>query len=106
MVTIPNQSSVAKAWQEFDEAGRMKPSPFYDRVVDVMEELFKFTLMVRDRSDYLVDRYSERKGAAEALALSRAADVTEAPAAVSAEKDEPVVTIPATAGSCCSSGAC
>ncbi|WP_329742871.1 arsenical resistance protein ArsH [Dyella sp. A6] len=61
MVTIPNQSSVAKAWQEFDDDGRMKPSPFYDRVVDVMEELVKFTLMVRDRSDYLVDRYSERK---------------------------------------------
>ncbi len=63
MVTIPNQSSVAKAWQEFDDDGRMKPSPFYDRVVDVMEELMKFTLMVRDRRDYLVDRYSERKGA-------------------------------------------
>ncbi len=63
MVTIPNQSSVAKAWQEFDDSGRMKPSPFYDRVVDVMEELMKFTLLVRDRSDYLVDRYSERKGA-------------------------------------------
>jgi arsenic resistance protein ArsH len=77
MVTIPNQSSVAKAWQEFDENGRMKPSALYDRVVDVMEELFKFTLMVRDRSDYLVDRYSERKGAAEAHALSFAAGVVE-----------------------------
>jgi arsenic resistance protein ArsH len=77
MVTIPNQSSVAKAWQEFDENGRMKPSALYDRVVDVMEELFKFTLMVRDRSDYLVDRYSERKGAAEAQALSFAAGVVE-----------------------------
>lgn len=61
MVTIPNQSSVAKAYQEFDAAGRMLPSPYYDRVVDVMEELVKFTLLVRDRSDYLVDRYSERK---------------------------------------------
>jgi arsenic resistance protein ArsH len=64
MVTIPNQSSVAKAFQEFDEAGRMKPSAYYDRVVDVMEELFKFTLLVRDRADYLVSRYSERKEAA------------------------------------------
>ena len=64
MVTIPNQSSVAKAFQEFDDAGRMKPSAYYDRVVDVMEELFKFTLLVRDRSDYLVSRYSERKEAA------------------------------------------
>lgn len=61
MITIPNQSSVAKAWQEFDEAGRMKPSAFYDRIVDVMEELVKFTLLTRDRSDYLVDRYSERR---------------------------------------------
>ena len=61
MVTIPNQSSVAKAFLEFDEAGRMKPSSFYDRVVDVMEELFKFTLLTRDVSPYLVDRYSERK---------------------------------------------
>lgn len=61
MITIPNQSSVAKAYQEFDEAGRMRPSDYYDRVVDVMEELFKFTLLTRDRADYLVDRYSERK---------------------------------------------
>lgn len=67
MVTIPNQSSVAKAFQEFDEAGRMKPSAYYDRVVDVMEELMKFTLLTRGVSDYLVDRYSERKESAEAL---------------------------------------
>lgn len=61
MITIPNQSSVAKAYQEFDEAGRMKPSAYYDRVVDVMEELFKFTLLTRDHADFLIDRYSERK---------------------------------------------
>lgn len=61
LITIPNQSSVAKAFLEFEEDGRMKPSPFYDRVVDVMEELVKFTLLTRDRADYLVDRYSERK---------------------------------------------
>lgn len=61
MITIPNQSSVAKAYQEFDEEGRMKPSPYYDRLVDVMEELFKFTLLTRGNADYLVDRYSERK---------------------------------------------
>jgi len=67
MVTIPNQSSVAKAFQEFDEHGRMKPSAFYDRVVDVTEELVKFTLLLRDRAPYLVDRYSERKESAEEL---------------------------------------
>lgn len=61
MLTIPNQSSVAKAYQEFDESGRMKPSSYYDRIVDVMEELMKFTLLTRDVSPYLVDRYSERK---------------------------------------------
>lgn len=61
LLTIPNQSSVAKAYEEFDEAGRMKPSSFYDRVVDVMEELMKFTLLTRDIGPYLVDRYSERK---------------------------------------------
>jgi len=60
MVTIPNQSSVAKAWAEFDKEGRMKPSPYYNRMVDVMEELVKFTWMTRTRSPDLVDRYSER----------------------------------------------
>lgn len=67
MFTIPNQSSVPKAFLEFDEAGRMKPSPFYDRLVDVMEELVKFTLLLRERKDFLVDRYSERKESAEQL---------------------------------------
>ncbi|MNV59110.1 hypothetical protein D3C71_1515160 [compost metagenome] len=67
MFTIPNQSSVPKAYMEFDDNGRMKPSPFYDRVVDVMEELVKFTLLLRDRQEYLVDRYSERKESAEEL---------------------------------------
>ena len=60
MVTIPNQSSVAKAWDEFDTDGRMRPSPYLHRIVDVMEELVKFTLMVRGRSATLTDRYSER----------------------------------------------
>jgi arsenic resistance protein ArsH len=68
MLTIPNQSSVAKAYNEFDEAGRMKPSAYYERVVDVMEELVKFTLLTRDRSDYLTNRYSERKETADKLA--------------------------------------
>jgi arsenic resistance protein ArsH len=67
MFTIPNQSSVPKAFMEFDADGRMKPSSFYDRLVDVMEELVKFTLLLRDRSDYLVDRYSERKESAQEL---------------------------------------
>lgn len=67
MLTIPNQSSVAKAYQEFSEDGRMKPSPYYDRVVDVMEELIKFTLLTRDVSPYLTDRYSERRESATQL---------------------------------------
>jgi arsenic resistance protein ArsH len=67
MITIPNQSSVAKAFTEFTDEGRMKPSAYYDRVVDVMEELFKFTLLTRDVGPYLVDRYSERKESAEEL---------------------------------------
>lgn len=65
MLTIPNQSAVAKAFLEFDDSGRMKPSAYYDRVVDVIEELVKFTLLTRDRAPYLVDRYSERKETAE-----------------------------------------
>jgi arsenical resistance protein ArsH len=68
MFTIPNQSSVAKAFLEFEDDGRMKPSPFYDRIVDVMEELMKFTLLLRDRADYVTDRYSERRESAAELA--------------------------------------
>jgi len=68
MITIPNQSSVPKAFQEFDEHGRMKPSSLYDRVVDVTEELVKVTLLTRSVSRYLVDRYSERKESAAELA--------------------------------------
>ncbi len=67
MITIPNQSSVAKAFQEFDAEGRMKPSSYYDRVVDVCEELVKFTLLTRDASAYLTDRYSERSEEASKL---------------------------------------
>jgi len=67
MLTIPNQSSVAKAFLEFEEDGRMKPSAYFDRVVDVMEELLKFTLLTREIAPYLVDRYSERKESAQEL---------------------------------------
>ncbi len=67
MITIPNQSSVPKAFNEFDEAGRMHPSPYYNRVVDVMEELMKFTLLTRAPAAYLVDRYSERVESREEL---------------------------------------
>lgn len=67
MITIPNQSSVAKAFLEFDDNDRMKPSGYYNRIVDVMEELMKFTLLTRDNSDFLVDRYSERVESAEQL---------------------------------------
>jgi arsenic resistance protein ArsH len=69
MVTIPNQSSVAKAFLEFDESGRMKPSSYYNRIVDVMEELMKFTLLLRDSKDDFVDRYSERMEPAEDVTI-------------------------------------
>lgn len=69
MLTIPNQSSVAKAYQEFHDDGRMKDSPYRDRIVDVMEELYKHTVLTRDLSDFLVDRYSERREAAAKAAL-------------------------------------
>ena len=67
MFTIPNQSSVPKAYEEFDGAGRMKPSPLYDRIVDVMEELVRFTVLLRPHAEQLVDRYSERKEAGRAI---------------------------------------
>jgi arsenic resistance protein ArsH len=67
LLTIPNQSSTPKAFLEFDEAGRMKPSSFYDRMVDVMEELVKFTILTRDSHAYLLDRYSERTESPEEL---------------------------------------
>ncbi|MGL5114235.1 MAG: arsenical resistance protein ArsH [Beijerinckiaceae bacterium] len=67
LITIPNQSSIPKAFLEFDDQDRMKPSPYYDRIVDVMEELVKFTLLTRDCADYLVDRYSERRESAAEL---------------------------------------
>lgn len=71
MFTIPNQSSVAKAWQEFDDEGRMKPSDFRDRVVDVCEELFRFTILLRDRAAELSTRYSEQKQLRERGALNK-----------------------------------
>jgi arsenic resistance protein ArsH len=79
MITIPNQSSVPKAFQEFHDDGRMKDSAYRDRVVDVMEELFKFTLLTRDIREHLVDRYSERreadaKAAAQVAAAGRVQD--------------------------------
>ncbi len=65
MVTITNLSSVPKAFTEFDDNDRMMPSPYYNPIVDVMEELVKFTILIRDHSDYLTDRYSERVASAE-----------------------------------------
>lgn len=82
MITIPNQSSVPKAWLEFDEQGRLKDSPYRDRVVDVMEELYKFTMLTRDIRDHLVDRYSERREAdAKAAATAKLAAAADDPAA-------------------------
>ncbi len=74
MVTIPNQSSVAKAFEEFDDAGRMKPSSYYDRIVDVMEELVRLTVLLRPHTAQLVDRYSERKEAG--VQISAATDLS------------------------------
>ena len=71
MFTIPNQSSVAKAYAEFDEAGRMKPSAYYERIVDVMEELVRFTVLMRPHVDTLTDRYSERRQAKTPVDLER-----------------------------------
>jgi len=88
MVTIPNQSSVAKAYQEFDDNGRMKSSSYYERLVDVMEELVKFTLIVRDRSDYLTSRYSERKEAKLSVATTLAAAAMSHEASQDETKDD------------------
>ena len=70
LFTIPDQSSVPKAYEQFDEAGRMLPSPLYDRVVDVMEELVQFRWLLRERADHLVDRYSERAANYEKLSTA------------------------------------
>ena len=68
MITIPTQSSVPKAFLKFDDNNRMKPSANYDRVVDIVEELVKFTILTRSVSSHLTDRISERKETAEELA--------------------------------------
>lgn len=72
MFTIPNQSSIAKAWQEFDSQGRLKDSAFRDRVIDVLEELFKTTLLLRDNTGWLTERFSENKGTVSAKLVANA----------------------------------
>jgi len=74
MFTIPNQSSIAMAYKEFDEAGRMRPSSYYERIVDVMEELVRLTVLLRPHAAQLVDRYSERKAAG--VPVDRATDLS------------------------------
>jgi arsenic resistance protein ArsH len=85
---VTEQSLVAKAYQEFDDNGRMKPSSYYVHWVDVMEELYKFTLLVRDRSDYLTSRYSERKEAFPELVTSLAAAAMSHETGLDETKDE------------------
>ena len=68
MFTIPNQSSIPKAYQEFNEDGQLNDSPFRNRVIDVVEELVKFTELTKDKIDWLTDRYSERVESGEELA--------------------------------------
>ncbi len=90
LLTIPNQASTPKAFLEFNTEGRMKPSPYYDRMVDVVEELMKFTMLTRDRKDFLLDRYSERKERAEKGRLLTQAEkeAEKAAAAIKAKANE------------------
>ena len=92
MFTIPNQSSIAKAFQEFDAAGRMKPSPYYDRIADVMEELVRFTALVRPHREALTDRYSERKAAGHVIDEATEIEVIDLP-------PEELAKVPHTPGS-------
>ena len=108
MFTVPNQSSVPRAYEQFDSAGRMLPSPLYDRVVDVMEELVRFTWLIRDRADHLVDRYSERKAcadkadvAARSIAEARAETGARQPAGLALSPRRPASTVPLRRGMDC-----